>query len=111
MDEAQIRKELSLRIKAYRKSIKLSQDEFGAKIGFEQKNVSRLESGNSIPDTKTICKLIKSGMDPQYLFEFLQSDAPKYSSKDFEIVNLLINLNDETKDYFKHFLESIHNNP
>lgn len=107
MNESQIKKELSLRIKAYRKSQKLSQDNFGALIGFEQKNISRLESGSTLPDTKTICKLIQAGIDPNYLFGFLNAKTEKYSSNDFEITNLLINLPEQSKEHFKNFLLSL----
>lgn len=111
MDDSQIKKELALRIKAYRKSKNLSQDEFGALIGFEQKNISRLESGRSMPETKTICKLLEAGIDSSYLFGFINTRNESYSSEDFEIVNLLINLPEKAKEHFKSFLLSLKEKP
>lgn len=107
MDESQIKKELSMRIKAYRKSERLSQDEFGALIGFEQKNVSRLESGKSMPDTKTVCKLIEAGISPEYLFAFLTSKSSQCAVIDYEIINLLVDFPIEAKESIKTFLKSI----
>lgn len=107
MQENQIKKELSLRIKSYRKNNKLTQDEFGSQIGFEQKNISRLESGNSMPSAITICKLIENGVEPNYLFGFINSSYKNHSLLDFEIMDLVTNLSKDSKRYLKDFLNSI----
>ena len=107
MQESQIKRELSLRIKSYRKDNKLTQDEFGSQIGFEQKNISRLESGNSMPNAITICKLIENGIEPNYLFGFLNNNYKKHNSLDFEIMDLVTNLSNDSKKFLKDFLKSI----
>ena len=108
MIENQIKKELSLRIKSYRKDKNLTQDEFGSQIGFEQKNISRLESGSSMPNAVTICKLIKHGIEPNYLFGFINSNYKSHNLLDFEIMDLITNLSNDSKKHLIDFLKSIY---
>lgn len=108
MDENQIKKELSIRIKSYRKAKRLTQDAFAPLIGFEQNNFSRLERGRTMPDTSTICKLIEdAGIEANYLFGFLNNKNKNFNTIDFEIIEHLINLPTDCKEYFLNFLKTM----
>ena len=88
-----VKKIIGLKIKSYRKSKKLSQDSFCSIINLEQKNLSRIENGLAFPDTSTVCSLLENtGLEPDYLFGFLNKKDKNYSSIDFEILELLIDL-------------------
>lgn len=102
-----IRKLIGLKIKSYRKQKSLSQDTFCSIINLEQKNLSRIENGLALPDTQTLCSLIENtDMEPNYLLGFLNKKGNNYSSIDFEIMELLIKLPEDTKKHLKSFLES-----
>ena len=38
------------------------------------------------------------GIEPNYLFDFLRKNKNTFSSKDLDIMNLIINLSDKQKD-------------
>ena len=108
MQSSQIKKELSLRIKSYRKNKNLTQDELGSAIGIEQKNFSRLENGKTLPNTLTLCKLIEYGIEPNYLFGFLFSQkAKEHTPVDFELLDTIISLSNESKQLLRDFLKSL----
>lgn len=105
MDESQMKYELGLRIKSYRKDKKLTQEDLTAIIGLEQSNLSNIETGKSFPEFFTFCSFINNtNVEPNYLLDFLRSDKTSYNSLDFEIINLLIKMPNETKKHFRDFL-------
>ena len=108
MDSNEIKAEIGLRIKAYRCQNKLTQEEFSSIIGLEQSNLSNIENGKKFPDITTLCAIIeKNKIEPNYLLGFLNNNTNKFDSIDFEIINLLINLPEKSKIFFKQFLESL----
>ncbi len=109
MDSDYIKSKLGLKIKSYRKSKRFSQDTFCSYIDLEQKNLSNIENGKAYPDIKTLINLVKNtDITPEYLLGFLkETEASEYTSIDFEILNLIINLPDSTKEHFLAFLKSL----
>lgn len=106
MELEAIKQELGLRIKSYRNNKKLTQEQFCSIIELEQPNLSNIETGKTFPDIVTLCAIIqKGGIEPNYLFNFLQTDSIKYSSVDFDIINLLLDLPIESKHKIKDFIE------
>ena len=95
MDDTKIKQMIGLKIKSFRKSKGLTQEELATIIGFEQKNFSRLETGKSLPKIDTVIKMInKAGISPEFLLGFLQKENKTNTSKaiDFEILELLLDL-------------------
>ncbi len=108
MDFSQNKLELGLRIKSYRNQNNLTQEEMSSIIGLEQSNLSNIETGKTFPDMTTLCQIInKANIEPNYLLDFLLREKPHFQSLDLEIVNLLINVPNESKIYFKQFLETL----
>lgn len=102
MDFSQNKLELGLRIKSYRNQNNLTQEEMSSIIGLEQSNLSNIETGKTFPDMTTLCQIInKANIEPNYLLDFLLREKPHFQSLDLEIVNLLINVPNESKIYFK----------
>ncbi len=111
MNDENIKKTIALKIKSYRSQKGLTQEMLASIIGSEQKNFSRIENAKVLPETLTICKLIaKGGISPEYLLGFLSEKTIKeYNTIDFEIIDLLIKLSDETKLHIKELILSILN--
>lgn len=108
MDEAQIKTELGLRIRAYRNQKNLSQEKFCNLIGLEQPSLSNIENGKNLPDATTLCSLIsKGGIEPDYLLGFLREENAKYDAIDFAILRLIIDLPYTTKEHIKNLLLSL----
>ena len=105
MDIEQIKTELGLRIKSFRRKKNMTQDCFGDLINLNTSNISNIENGKSYPEFNTICSLIeKGGIEPNYLFEFLFNGNKGYSSLDIEIMNKIIDLNEAQKVVLNEFL-------
>ena len=108
MNELEIKRILGTKIKSFRKSKGYSQDEFGSIIGLEQKNLSRIENGKAFPDIKTLCMIIcKAKAEPNFILGFLNHNKKSYSSLDFELLNLIIETPDQTKEAIKNLLISL----
>ena len=72
------------RIKALRKSLKISQDAFGRRIGISGASVSRLESGENEPSPQTVAFICKEfGVSEEWLREGT-GDMQKASSSEAE---------------------------
>ncbi len=72
------------RIKALRKSLKISQDAFGRRIGISGASVSRLESGENVPSPQTVAFICKEfGVSEEWLREGT-GDMRKASSSEAE---------------------------
>jgi len=108
MNEEKAKKELGLRVKSFRKEHKYTQDQLISIIGLEQANLSNIENGKNFPDITTLCALIeKAGIEPNYLFGFLEIKNQNYSSLDIEILSIIIDLKTDAKECLKNFLLSM----
>jgi len=108
MDASLIKKELGLRIKSFRNSKGLTQESFGVLIGLEQTNVSNIENGKTFPDIKTLCDIVSlAGAEPNYLLNFLQSKEKAFSSIDFELIDLIVDLPSEAKKYLLNLINAL----
>lgn len=102
-----IKKELGLRIKSYRKEHGYTQEVFSSMIKLENKNLSGIEKGKRLPQTSTLLSMIKNGgIEPNFLLDFLYKSKKPYSSLDFEIIEHVINLSDEQKELIKNLIIS-----
>ena len=119
MDLEQIKKEFGLRVKAYRKQNKYTQEKFSELIELEQPSLSNLENGKVYPTFITICNLIeKACVEPNSLFDFLKNNNNKQKTidknaidilkhVDDEIIDLLKNISPKTKEHIKEIIKSI----
>lgn len=110
MDIEQIKKEFGLKIRSFRLNNGYTQEKFCELINLEQPNLSNIENGKNFPDITTLCTLIeKTGIEPNYLFEFINGDT-KLSNIDYEIMNMLLNLSLDEKIKIKNIIEIMNNN-
>ncbi len=108
MDEQQIQRQLGLRIKSFRKSKNLTQDDLSTIIGIEPANVSNIERGISFPSKTTLFALIeKCKIEPNFLLGFLYEGKEPYSTIDFDIIENIINLPEETKTHLNKLLQTL----
>lgn len=108
MNIEQTKKELGLRIKAYRTSKNFTQEQFCSIVNLEQPNLSNIENGKNFPDFNTLCAIIqKTDIEIDFLLGFLKADKTKYHSIDYEILDLLLNLPEESKIKIKNVIELI----
>ena len=108
MDYENIKKELGLKIKSYRISKGLTQEQFCAIIELEQPNLSNIENGKTFPDIATLCAIIEKGsIEPNYLFSGLIKNKQNFTSIDIEIASILTELPISTKQKIKELLETI----
>jgi transcriptional regulator with XRE-family HTH domain len=108
MELEQIKKELGLKIKAYRAYKNLTQEQFCELTEIEQANLSNIENGKTYPGFTTLCTLIEKGnIKPDYLFDFLHTDSQKLKLSDYEIIDLISQLPENIKVHFKCILEEI----
>ena len=111
MHQTNIKKELGLRIKSYRKQIGKTQEEFSFLLGIEQANLSKIENGKSFPNILTLCAIVeKTSVSTDFLLGFLKKDIEKRSSIDEKIFELVVDLPEEVKINLKNLLFSIRNN-
>ena len=109
MDLETAKKEFGLRVKSYRNSRNLTQEQFCSLTDLEQANLSNIENGKTYPGFMTICTMIeKGGIEPDFLFRFLGSNSVKYDTIDYEIMNILVTLSEPAKKNIKNILEIIH---
>ena len=102
MDLEFIKKEFGLRVKAYRRQNKLTQETFSELIELEQPSLSNLENGKVYPTFTTICNLIeKTGIEPNSLFGFMRNNNTKHKHIDDKVVNMLKNDDNEIIDLLK----------
>ena len=105
MDLETAKKEFGLRVKSYRNSRNLTQEQFCSLTDLEQANLSNIENGKTYPGFMTICTMIeKGGIEPDFLFRFLSSNI------DYEIMNILVTLSEPAKKNIKNILEMINKN-
>ena len=71
MTKSNIKKLFGSKIKSLRKSLNLSQEEFAEKIGLERGSLSKIETGQRFPSSKTIDRISSAfQIDYQELFNF-----------------------------------------
>ena len=85
MDLETAKKEFGLRVKSYRNSRNLTQEQFCSLTDLEQANLSNIENGKS-------------------------SNSVKYDTIDYEIMNILVTLSEPAKKNIKNILEMINKN-
>ena len=111
MDLETAKKEFGLRVKSYRNSRNLTQEQFCSLTDLEQANLSNIENGKTYPGFMTICTMIeKGGIEPDFLFRYLGSNSVKYDTIDYEIMNILVTLSEPAKKNIKNILEMINKN-
>lgn len=105
MDNEYQKVALGLKIKSFRNDRNQTQEEFSGAIGLEQSNLSNIENGKTFPDITTLCSIIqKMNLEPNFLLDFLLENKEKYTSIDYEILEILTSLPLETKAHLKELL-------
>ena len=96
---------MNTRIKEIRKQHRLSQEEFGSRIGITRSSVCKLESGENNPSEQTI-KLICKEFNVSYLW-LTQGIEPMENESDYtsmaQIDVILAGENETAKSIFKAF--------
>ena len=106
MDINKFKKELGSRIKTFRTKKGYTQDKFCEIIGLEPPNLSNIENGKTFPDIITLHSIIrKAGIEPNYLLGYTDEDGIKYTPLDYEIIDLIAKLPDDTKLKLKNVVE------
>ena len=103
MDLETAKKEFGLRVKSYRNSRNLTQEQFCSLTDLEQANLSNIENGKTYPGFMTICTMIeKGGIEPDFLFRFLGSNSVKYDTIDYDISYFIRTCQKKYKKYFRN---------
>lgn len=106
MDIQKIKKELGQRVKAFRKNNNYTQEQFCEIINLEQSNLSNIETAKNLPDILTLFSMIENGpIEPNFLLGFFNKNLEKHKPIDYEILDLLLNLPDESKIKLKGIIE------
>ena len=96
---------MNTRIKEIRKQHRLSQEEFGSRIGITRSSVCKLESGENNPSEQTI-KLICKEFNVSYLW-LTQGIEPMENESDYtsmaQIDDIMAGENETAKSIFKAF--------
>ncbi len=73
MDISQIKREIGLRIRAFRTQNKWTQEKFSEIIELQPQIYLILKKGQKHPGFGTLCSMISNGgIEPNYLFDFLR---------------------------------------
>lgn len=108
MDTKNLKIQLGNRIKRYREKKGYTQEKFCEIIGLDQSNLSNIENAKNFPDILTLYSIIiKAGIEPNFLFGYTKDDNIKYTSIDYEIIDLFKDLPLETKNLIKNCLKLI----
>ena len=106
MDVQNIRKELGQRVKAFRTHNNYTQEQFCEIINLEQANLSNIETAKNLPDILTLFSMMENGqIEPNFLFGFFNKNLEKHKPIDYEILNLLLNLPEDSKVKLKSVIE------
>lgn len=106
MDIQKIKKEIGQRVKAFRTHNNYTQEQFCEIISLEQPNLSNIENAKNLPDITTLFSMMENGkIEPNFLFGFFNKNLEKSKPIDYEILNLLSNLPEETKIKLKNIIE------
>ncbi len=106
MDIQKIKKELGKRVRAFRTYNNYTQEQFCEIISLEQPNLSNIETAKNLPDISTLFSIMENGqIEPNFLFGFLNENLEKYKPIDYEILNMLLNLSEESKIKLKGIIE------
>lgn len=108
MDIEQIKKNIGLRIRAFRNNHDYTQEQFCEIIELEQPNLSNIETGKTFPDILTLISIMEKGqVEPNLLFGFFNKKFEQYQPIDYEILDMLANLPKESKEKIKSVIELI----
>ncbi len=108
MEKEQFKKELGLQIRTFRNSRKYTQEQFCEIIDLDQSNLSNIENGKNFPDITTLFNIIKkTGIEPNFLFGFSDEYKDVFTSLDYEIINMLLKLPEESKVRIKNIIEIV----
>ena len=106
MEIQKIRKELGQRVRAFRSHNNYTQEKFCEIINLEQSNLSNIETGKNLPDILTLFSMMENGqIEPNFLFGFFNKNLEKHKPIDYEILDLLLNLSEESKIKLKGIIE------
>ena len=112
MNLINIKKELGNKIKKHRQLYRLTQEQFAEIVDLEQSSLSNIENGKTHPNFATVCNLIeKAGLEPNYLFSFLNYKNSKLTNIDEKIQVMLSSVSQSTKEHIKEILKAIIDNP
>ena len=90
MELDNIKKEIGLKIRTFRREKKLTQEQFSELVNIEQASLSNIENGKTYPTFSTVCNLIeKANIEPNYLFDFLYKNNSVIKDEYCEIITLL----------------------
>ena len=111
MELDKIKKEIGLKIKAFRREKKLTQEQFSEIVNIEQASLSNIENGKTYPTFSTICNLIeRANIEPNYLFDFLYKNNSEFKDEHCEIITLLKKISPKYKQHIIEILKPIANN-
>ncbi|MBQ8886193.1 MAG: helix-turn-helix transcriptional regulator [Candidatus Gastranaerophilales bacterium] len=104
MTKSNIKKLFGNKIKTIRKSLNMSQEEFGYLIGLEQDSISKIENGRRFPSPKIIDEIsYKLQLDYAQLFDFKNNEKTLNIDKKIQLE--VESLNSNTKEFFYNFIK------
>ena len=106
MEVKKLKEQLGNRIKTFRTKKGYTQEQFCEIINLDQSNLSNIENGKTFPDMLTLHSIIKkAGIEPNYLLGYASDDGIKYTQLDYEIIDLIVKLSNDTKVKLKNIIE------
>lgn len=108
MNINELKAQLGNRIKSLRTKRGYTQEQFCEIINLDQSNLSNIENGKTFPDMSTVFSMInKANIEPNFLFGYTEDNKIKYTPTDYEIINLIVKLSEETKIKLKSIIEML----
>lgn len=93
---------VGLRIRKLRKERSLTQSELAARVGIQQSDLCRMETGEYKVSLETLFKIL--GVFEMNVAEFFEEAAPRHPSLEAEILDLLQRLGERDKEEVRAFL-------
>ena len=93
---------VGLRIRKLRKERALTQSELATRVGIQQSDLCRMETGEYKVALETLFKIL--AVFQMNVAEFFEEATPRHPSVDGEIVDLLQRLGDREKEEVREFL-------
>ena len=108
MEIDKIKKDIGLKIRTFRRSKKLTQEEFSELVNIEQASLSNIENGKTYPTFSTICNLIENAkIEPNYLFDSIYEAKNEAKSEFLEVTNLLKKISPKYQHHIIEILKPI----
>lgn len=110
MNEANYKSMLSAKIRHFRKSLGLTQEEFCSAINLEVTNLSNIENGKSYPSLQTMIKIqTVFKIEPNEFWSFVNWEPVDKNPLDMEISQYVKTLSDEMKSHILEIVKNLSN--